>query len=215
MALISVILPTIKGREKIFAAVRDSFAYADYGADKIEVIVEHGHPAVGCAWQAGAERAQGDFLLLANDDCAPREGWHLAAIEAVERGFIPSPLVFNPKGEAESLPVWGLIAPDWTQVSCCLIPFVSREQWEAVQPLPRIHYFSDNFLTVRAKWAGWGCVLRHGFRFTHYWAQEGRGAGMASQADREDHDERLYYQALAKVTLGEWKEPWPPEGKAP
>src|SRR6266404_3441738 len=59
---------------------------------------EHDHPAVGCAWQAGAEKAKGDYIHLGNDDCEPHPGWWQPAVEACQQGFVPSPMVFTPDG---------------------------------------------------------------------------------------------------------------------
>ena len=78
-------------------------------------------------------------------------------------------------------------------------------------PLARIHYYSDNFLTDRARAAGWPCVLRTGYAFTHHWAQARRGAGM-TQDQRMEHDRGLYEQATKMCEAGQWTEPWPPGG---
>ena len=213
--LISVVLPTIKGREARFEQTREAYLRDSGYPVPIELIIERDHPTVGCAWQAGAERAVGDYIHLGNDDCEPRPGWWQPAIEACDQGMIPSPMVVNAAtGMPEAMPLWGLIAPDWTQVSCAIIPFVSRAQWEAVRPLFLGHYYADNFLTIRAKWAGWPCVLRHGYAFTHHWAMEGRGAGMGTQEAREVYDERLFYRAMGMVAAGEWNKPWPEGGRA-
>ncbi len=216
--LISVVIPTVPGREVILDRVlaaygtevqgRSFFAHAD-----LEVIVERGHPTVGCAWQAGAEKATGDYIHLGNDDCEPHPCWWEPAVEACEAGFIPSPMVYDPNGFPQGLPEWGKIAPDWTPVHCAMIPFMSREQWEKIRPLALIHYSSDNFFTYRADRAGYPCRLRTGYSFVHHGASPGRGAGM-SEAARMAHDEPLYWMAVNKAEAGQWTEPWPPGGRA-
>ncbi len=208
MSLISVVIPTIPGREAVFTRVYAAYANDTYGPHSVEFIVERGHPTVGRAWQAGAEKAAGDYIHLTNDDCEPHPGWWHPAVEAVERGYVPAPQVYDRAGGPQSLPVWGSVASDWTPVHCGTIPFLGRSQWENIQPLFTAHYWTDQFITDRAQAAGWPCVLRTGYAFTHYWAQPGRGAGM-SEADRMAHDKALYRQALAKVEVGGWKEPWP------
>jgi len=210
--LISVILPTIRGREEVFSRVRDAYLSQFYDGHAVELLTEHGHPTVGCAWQAGAERCRGDYIHLGNDDCLPAQGWHRPAVEAVERGFLPSPMVYAPDGYPQGLPVWGVVGDDWTPVSCCLIPFISRDQWTMIQPLFTGHYHTDNFITERAAAAGWPCCLRTGYAFTHFWAQAGRGAGM-SEGERMVYDENAYRHAAEMVKAGTWDRPWPPGGR--
>ena len=209
--IISVVMPTISGREVTYAKCRGAYEILGTGQHQLEFITERNHPTVGLAWQAGAVAASGDYIHLGNDDCEPRSGWWQPAIEAVDAGYLPSPQVYTAGGEPQGLPKWGEIAPDWTPVACALIPFLSRQQWEMIQPLFTAHYYTDNFITKRAQMAGWPCVLRTGYAFTHYWASPGRGAGM-SEADRMTFDERLYHQALAMVSAGQWNKPWPPRG---
>lgn len=209
--MISVILPTIRGREEVFGKVRDAYLAQDYGSDVIELLEEHDHPTVGCAWQAGAERSQGEYIHMGNDDCLPADGWHKPAVDAVNRGFLPSPMVYAPDGYPQGLPHWGVVGEDWTPVSCCLIPFMGRYQWNAIRPLLLSHYHSDNFITDRAEANGWRCVLRTAYSFTHFWAMPGRGAGM-SEGERMAYDALLYRSAIERVELGVWDRPWPEGG---
>jgi hypothetical protein len=213
--VISVIIPTVPGREGIFERVRAAYMASFRGTDReFEILVEWDHPTVGCAWQAGAEKARGDYIHMGNDDCEPWPMWWRDAVEAADRGLLPSPMVRNDQGYPQALPKWGQVADDWTPVECATIPFLSRAQWEAVQPLLLSHYYSDNFITTRAKAAGYECVLRLGYAFTHFWATERRGAGMASQFDRDTYDKHLYGRALDMVARGQWTAPWPAGGHA-
>jgi hypothetical protein len=205
-------MPTIAGREEMYQHCRQAYEEQGCGPHQLEFITEHGHHAVGMAWQAGGSKATGDYIHLTNDDCEPRPGWWQAAIEAVEAGNVPCPMVYGVDGTPQSPPVWGQVAPDWTPVHVMTVPFMSRAQWEKIQPLFTAHYFTDNFITDRAVAAGWPCVLRIGYAFTHLWAQHGRGAWLGSENARLDHDRPLYEQALAMVKAGEWNEPWPPNG---
>ena len=212
--LISVIMPTVPGREEIYARCRDAYLGHGCGPHGLQFLTEYDQPGVGAAWQAGAEKATGDFLHFTNDDCEPHPGWWEPAIEATERGYIPAPQVYGPAGDPQAPPEWGRVGPDWTPVApkdASVIPFLSRAQWGKVGPLARIHYYSDNFLTDRARAAGWPCVLRTGYAFTHHWAQARRGAGM-TQDQRMEHDRGLYEQATKMCEAGQWTEPWPPGG---
>ncbi len=209
--MISVVLPTVPGREEVFAQVAQ--AYRERTAE-LELIVVYDMPTVGCAWQAGAEKAHGDYIHLGNDDCEPHPGWWEPAVQACDGGYLPSPQVFGSDGMPQGLPEWGRVAADWTPVHCAMIPFMSRVQWDKVQPLFLGHYYTDNFITHRAQRAGYPCRLRTGYAFTHHWAQQRRGAGLGSEQARHVYDRPLYEQALLMSDSGQWTEPWPPGGRA-
>lgn len=211
---ISVIVPTITGREdhlaRCLASYRDLAAYGY----ELELIVEHEHPSCGAGWQAGLEKATGDFIHLTNDDIEPRPGWHLAAIEAVEGGFLPAPQVYDPNGYPQSHPQPGIVSPDWTEVHMSALPFASKGQMEKIVPLMTCHYFTDDFISWRGMRAGYPRKLRIGYAFTHHWAMHMRGAGMP-EVERMVRDEQFFAQARAKVEAGQWDAPWPPNGGRP
>lgn len=217
MAVIAMVLPTINGRQDVYEFVRGRYEKMDYEGHTLEIHMRYGQPTVGCAWQMGMREAlkRADYILLGNDDCEPHAGWWRPAIEAVDAGYLPSPQVYDTGGYPQGLPEWGKIAPDWTPVGCALIPFFSKAMWEQIGPLFTGHYYTDNFITERAKAAGWPCVLRTGFAFTHYWSMEGRGAGLGTEPARMAYDRELYARALHMWQAGEWTAPWPPLGRAP
>jgi hypothetical protein len=138
--VISVIIPTIAGREEHYERCRNAFE--SRSVLPIEIITEYEHPTCGLAWQAGAERAKGDYLHFLCDDLEPAEGWDTAAVGVVEQGAIPAPRVIDARtGELQCRPQWGQETPDGTDTGISVIPFLSRAQWEAVQPLFTGHYF--------------------------------------------------------------------------
>ena len=209
---ISVIIPTVTGREDHLARCVASYqAGAGTGYD-LELVIEHDHPSCGLGWQAGVERASGDFIHLTCDDIEAKPGWSVPAVEAVQKGFCPAPQVVDQRGYPQSCPVVGQLAPDWTPVAMTSLPFFSRDQAAKILPLFTAHYYTDNWVGWRAEKAGWPVVLRSGFAFTHYYAQHLRGAGMSESA-RMDNDLRLYLRAQAMEEAGEWTAPWPPEGR--
>lgn len=208
--LLSVIIPTVDGREEDFERCYSAYKPLQDCGDA-EIIVERNHSSCGLAWQAGTEKSSGDYIHLTCDDLEPKPGWHTAAIEAVEAGFIPAPRVYGPNGEPQYHPNYGGESPDWEPVHMTCIPFCSREQWERIRPLFTAHYYTDDFFTYRAQQAGWEPRVRHGYDFSHYWAQHKRGAGMG-QNERMYHDQNLFEEAKRKVESGEWAQPWPEAG---
>lgn len=207
LPLISVVIPTIGGREDHYQ--RCAAAYRERTSAPLEIITETGHPACGLAWQAGASRAQGDYIHLTCDDLEPLPGWDTAAVQTADAGFLPAPRVADARtGQLQSRPAWGQEFADGTDTGVTVIPFLTREQWTAVQPLFTGHYYTDDFISDRARSAGWPPAMCNGYSFLHHWAQHKRGAGM-TETDRMYYDEGRYHQALAMVAAGNWDRPWP------
>jgi hypothetical protein len=212
--VISVIIPTIEGREEYLAQCIAAYEKHAEDAYDLDLIVEHGHPSCGAGWQAGLDRVKGEFIHLSDDDIVPQPGWHSPAIEAVRLGFLPAPQVCDPNGYPQSHPQEGVLGADWTPVHMSALPFTSRAQMDKITPLFTAHYFSDDFISWRGARAGWPCVLRSGYAFVHWWAQHKRGAGM-TQEQRMLHDRGLFEEAMRRVEAGEWNAPWPPNGGRP
>jgi glycosyltransferase involved in cell wall biosynthesis len=194
--MISIVIPTIRGREEHFQ--RCVAAYESRTVSAFEIIVERDHPAVGPAWNAGAARATGDYLHFTADDLEPHEGWDVPALEVVQRGLMPAPRVINQHGRLDSCGLHGVEMEDWAVVPMSVVPFMSREQWAAIGPVLPIHYFTDNWISWRGHRAGWPTVVRRDFAFTHHWAQHGRGAGMTYD-ERLRHDQGVFLEAVREA----------------
>lgn len=192
--MISIIIPTITGREIHFE--RCITAYQQRTANDFEILVERDHPAVGPAWNAGAARATGEFLHLTADDLEPAEGWDVAAIDAVDHGYLPAPRVTNQHGRLDSCGLHGVELENGARVPMSVIPFLTRALFDEIGPVLPIHYFTDNWISWRAARAGWSTRVCRGFAFTHHWAEVGRGAGMTYE-ERMAHDQAVYLDAVA------------------
>lgn len=209
--MITVIIPTVTGREDHFNRCLD--AYLTRSSQVLEVITVRDRPTVGMAWQAGAAEARGDYVHLTCDDLEPLAGWDEAAMAVCEAGAIPSPNVTNAHtGALESRPVWNTEFADGIDAGVCTVPFMSRPQWEKIQPLCQIHYYSDDFISFRARSNGWPSLVCNKYAFRHHWAQVKRGAGM-TEGERMATDQHVYVQAVGMVRNGQWDKPWPPGGK--
>ena len=207
LPLISIIIPTVPGREDHYDRCVDAYLHRTSSA--FEFITETDHATVGLAWQAGAEKACGDYIHLTCDDLEPLDGWDIAAVKAADAGSVPAPRVTHAgTGELQSWPAWGREHEDGTDAGFSAIPFLSRQMWEAVRPCFLGHYYADNFISDRARAAGWPSLMCNGYAFRHHWAQHRRGAGM-TQDERQAYDRDLYGRAIAMVGAGEWREPWP------
>ena len=156
LPLISVIIPTVTGREDHYE--RCLAAYHERTSPvRLEIITEHDHATVGLAWQAGAERATGDYLHFTCDDLEPLDGWDVAAVKAADAGIVPAPRVTHAlTGELQSWPAWGREHEDGTDAGFSAIPFLSRAMWEVVRPLFTGHYLLHRRLHLLP---GAGCGL--------------------------------------------------------
>lgn len=209
MTFISVIIPTIVGREGHFE--RCVAAYLSNSVNSVQLIVEGDHPSCGLAWQNGLKYAEGDYIHLTCDDIEPKPGWDVPAIEAVEAGFLPAPQCYTEDGTPDSAPKLGEVGKDWAVVHMSGLPFTSADQMSKIQPLLTCHYFTDDWVSWRGSRHGWLTRLRTDYAFIHHKAQVGRGAGM-SENERVEHDGQLYLQAKLAVRMGQWTEPWPEAG---
>ncbi len=198
--LISVVVPTITGREE--SLHRCLTAYAATTHD-YEVIVVANERACGIAWQKGAAVAQGRYLHLTADDLEPHSGWWLPLAEACESGRIGCPIVYEPDGSVQSVggmgwepcPRW---KRDWQPVDWTTVPFVTRKQWESIAPMIPLHYCTDIWVSARARQAGIPTVVRAHSGFTHHNEPVGRGAGMDVH-ERNRHDREAFTRYLKEV----------------
>lgn len=192
--MISIVVPTIKGREDHLE--RCLAAYARRTVSPHEIIVIKDRPVVGVAWNDGAEEARGEYLHFTADDLEPHDGWDVPAVEAMDAGYMPSPAVYEPDGSRSFCGVWQGDYADWAHCKESNVPFMSRQVWEIIGPVLPVHYYSDNWISWHARQHGYQHVVRREYAFTHHWAQVGRGAGM-TQDERMAVDRQTYEKAKA------------------
>jgi hypothetical protein len=175
-----VIIPTIPGREDILGRCLSAFNLCSDGAD-IQLLVIDNKPSCGEAWLEGAESADGDYILLFADDLEVTEGWWLPLVEACDRGVLPCPIVRNGNGTLQSAGgdlaatnhLRDYVGDDWDPVGFTTVPFMSREQWDAIGMIP-VHYFSDVWVSARGRQLGIETVLRTGTWIIHHNHHAGR-----------------------------------------
>ena len=180
---VAIVVPTVDGREQDLARCLKAYKRT---APKARVYVEHGHGSCGEAWICGATKATKDgfdYLHLTADDLEPQAGWLKAAVQTVDRGLIPAPLVHHPDGSLESAGLNGFtlnshVGGDWQPVENTTVPFLTREMWEQIGMIP-VHYATDVWVSAMGRRRGWETVIRTSMRFTHYTAPAGRNHGRA------------------------------------
>lgn len=171
---VSIIVPTIKGRDDAFRTVCEEWErQAAAHRHPVELVKPRGFATVGEAWNAGAAASRGDVLVFAIDDALPHAGCLDAAVAAVARGVIPSPRLLFPDGTLEACGTMGMGAllpecPTGTPCRAAGLLAVSRPVWTRVGPFLPIHYYSDDEWCWRALLvAGRRCEVVREFAFTH------------------------------------------------
>jgi len=175
---LAIVVPTIDGREEDLARCLESY---ERTAPNARVYVEHGHPSCGAGWLAGVSTAASDgfdYLHLTNDDIEAHDGWLDVALDTVNRGYIPAPLVYHPDGTLESagLENFGCYRgaySDWMFIEGTTMPFLTSVMWDKIGMIP-VHYCTDLWVSAKGRMHGWQTVIRTGMEFTHHTAMPGR-----------------------------------------
>lgn len=201
-ALLTVVIPTVDGREDHYERCFNAYANRTPKDWPIEIITVRNENSCGNAWQKGAEVATGRLLHFTADDLEPLDGWWIGAAHAIENEQFPAPRLLNADGSLYGAYPWG-DPPDGTPVAMSVIPFFRRDLWSKIGPmLPDHHYYTDNWVSWRAERAGLRITYQgSSYAFVHHWAQAKRGAGMSSEA-RMNHDREIYEAAIVRVEAG-------------
>lgn len=169
--MISVIVPTIKGREHWLE--RCKVAYAASTRD-YELIVIEDKPTCNMAWNLGIRHAIGEYIHLSADDLEPHSGWLEAALGAVAQGFLPCPRVLNSDGTLQSCGNTDQEAADGEVSDVARVPFFPAHLTDAIYPILNTQYLGDYWVTNRARKVGWETRVVRDMVFTHHLAPEGR-----------------------------------------
>lgn len=166
--LISIVIPTIDGREEWLDRCVKAYQAV---TPMSEVIVVKNEPTCGHAWVEGYRRSRGKYVHFTADDITPFYGWYTDAINACNLGKVPVCDVKAPNGND----AW-CMAPlgDMGHVRNVLVPFLSRDQLAYGGWLLPIHYGSDDWVSYRAVQLGMPLVVAPSYKVTHHVADEGR-----------------------------------------
>lgn len=172
-AKVSVIIPTIKGREQWLKQVRASFEATPLA--EVEIIEVHDRPTCGIAWNAGIREATGDYILLSADDVEPvASDWLEVGRSWVDQGYLPCARVLNTDGTLQSC--GDVVEETETGTPCTFarIPFASVDQMKKIYPIIETHYATDYWFSHRGRQMGWETVVVREFCFFHHFAKQGR-----------------------------------------
>lgn len=194
---ISVIIPTITGREESLDRAVTAYKERSSGAE-IEIITVKDYPTWPAGCNAARPRATGEYHHYTADDLEPLDGWVDAMLRCIGEGFIPAPQMWNHVYEGvPTTEQWD--GPPGTFCRLARIPTLPKKLVEEMGPWPEaIHYYSDNWVSDKAALLGWRTRVTEGYNFIHHWHPVGR-------LDKGDWMGRylpLYNQEREKLGLG-------------
>ena len=172
--MISVIIPTITGREhwleRCVSAYEESLS--PFGQ---EIIVIKDRPSCGVAWNEGIAQAQGRWIHLSADDLEPvSPSWWMHAVMSADRGELPSARILNTDGTLQSCGTDHHEHEEGEEAFVARIPFATREQFDRIGPMLNEQYMGDYWFSHRGRQCGYKSVVRRDYCFIHHYAQEGR-----------------------------------------
>jgi hypothetical protein len=195
MKLISVIVPTIAGREQSLERVMQAYRDRTPGF-RLQVINPKDYPNWPAACNVGQQTARGSYFAFGSDDLEPLDGWADAMVRCLDASELPAPQLwdFRPGGTpvnefADGGP--GSI-PAFTRVVA-----LTRAMAQAIGPWPEIAYYADNWVSDKARILGWETRVTAGYGFVHHWHQHGRLDG----GDWVGRNKPLYNAERVKLGL--------------
>lgn len=194
--MIDAVIPTVSGREPDLERFIDSLKQ-NTAPDVLTFIVIKDEETCGIAWRKGLELSNAPYVLLGCDDLEMRSpDWAGACCESVDEGFLPCPIVYRPDGSLESCGgdvrvgahLIGHEQPDKTPCDFSVVPFMSREQADAIGMIDA-HYKSDTYVSHRGRQLGYETVVRTSYAFVHHRSDVRRRAP-------SPEDERHYAEGM-------------------
>jgi len=193
MPELTVVVPTITGREESLQQTLDSYDVTLGGKDHDIVIIQDA-PTWPEACNEGYHKSDSQYYLFGADDLDAEPGWWEAGKAALlERPMeLPAPRVYDNHGPNGTR--WFMNEKDGEDGALThftRVPLMSKEQWEIVGPWPPLIYYADMWVSEKAKTLGLRTRMVYGFDFFHRWSQIGRVDSKQNLDDSGWHLNRL------------------------
>ena len=175
MPELTVVVPTITGREESLQRTLDSYEATLEGVDS-EIVVIQDAPTWPDACNLGFKKAEGDVIHFTADDLEALPGWWDHASKALQErpNELPAPRVYDFLPPPEGRWMNEEDGPDGAIPLFTRIPIFTREQGEKIGPWPAIVYYADYWVSEKARTLGIETHMVHGYDFVHHWCQIGR-----------------------------------------
>jgi hypothetical protein len=200
---ILVACPTLAGREESLDVCKES-----YKKTVGDATLRFSIPVDCKSWGEGVNEALSeadelwgldsfDYIHLTADDLEAHEGWLDAAVETLGKGQYPAPHLLNPDGSTFSFGHGDSnmfdTSHDWKPTNTSVIPTFTPLMWKMMGPMIPIQYFTDNYMSHKARLIGMHTVARLPYLFTHH-ASDVLPNG--SRNDRLQEDQAIYKHYL-------------------
>ena len=188
MSNVLIVCPTVTGREESLERCKESYT---------ETLKDHSvrfSIPVDCpTWGEGvnegiqsADEVYGfemcDFIHLTADDLEAHDGWFEAASNALSKGVYPAPMLMNPDGSVFSFGHGDAnmhdVSRDWKPTHTSVIPTITPLMWRMMGPMIPLHFFTDDYMSHRARQIGMNTVAIMDYKFTHHASEIHAGAGI-------------------------------------
>lgn len=169
---ISVILPTITGREESFKAMEAAYRARTPG-HSLQIVSPLNEPNWAAACNVAMRKATGDVFAFGSDDLEPLDGWAEAMLRTLGAGEIPAPQVWDWKQEGRPVNE-GQDGPPGSITAFTRVVALTREMAEAIGPWPEWDYYVDNWVSDKGRTLGYETRVTEGYSFIHHWHQHGR-----------------------------------------
>lgn len=181
MTTISLVIPTINGREASFERTVRSYAEnRDRNGPGVLVTTRMNFPSIGAAWVDVLPTLTTDLAHLGTDDVTAECRWQEAVVtEWEENGGLAVPLMLKmPEGTLESHGAHGVMHTERTEVGWVGVPIIPSCCYDegalALAACGSPHYYSDNILCDVMRSHGHQLIALPSYRLGHWW--EGGGA---------------------------------------
>lgn len=168
--MLSVIVPTITGREESLA--RTIASYETTLDVEHEIIVVKDESSWPRACNVGYERSSGDVIHWGADDLEAAPGWYSDIPAFLENDELPAPSVFDYRLDGKFANAEDGVDGDTTWFT--RVPLCRRDQAERIGLWPEITYYADIWFSEKARAIGIETRLLHSYRFVHHWSPVGR-----------------------------------------
>ncbi len=126
-------------------------------------------PSCGEGWQRAGDQAFAagmKYVCLLGDDVLWRGGF-IDAIDALSRHELPAPMLLNADDSPSTATPYMQEPTPGREVANVPFPFLNRELWEKVQPIPPFQHWCDVWITEKAREAGYTPRLCAGWTLVH------------------------------------------------
>lgn len=169
--MLSVIVPTISGREESLARAVASYEATLEGVEH-EIIVVKDESSWPRACNVGYIKSQGDVIHWTADDLEALPGWYNDIPAFLENDELPAPAVYDYRADGHFSNAED--GPDGAKTWFTRIPLCRRDQAERIGLWPEIIYFADIWFSEKAREIGIETRLLYSYAFVHHWSGVGR-----------------------------------------